>query len=59
MTREQTAEVNSRLAELKCEFERRLKQIEHEHVMRLMATFQEFKARMFAVQNGRPMEGAE
>jgi len=59
MTREQSNEVNKRMAELNRQFKRRLAQIEHEHVMRLMATFQEFKARSFAIRNGRPMEPAQ
>jgi hypothetical protein len=54
MTREQSSELNTRMAELNRQFKRRIEQIEHEHVMRLMATFQEFKARTFAIKNNRP-----
>jgi len=59
VTRGQSNEVNKRMAELNRQFKRRLAQIEHEHVMRLMAIFQEFKARSFAVRNSRPMERAQ
>ena len=51
-----TAERNITYAALQRDFKRRLEQLEHEHVMRLMATFQEFKARAFAIKNGRPMD---
>ena len=51
-----TAERNVNYATLQREFKRRLEQLEHEHAMRLMATFQEFKARAFAIKNGKPMD---
>lgn len=49
-------ERNRAHADLAREFKRRIEQLEHEHVMRLLATFQEFKARGFAIKEGRPME---
>ena len=55
---ERAAAANSAMAGLQREFKKRLEQLEHEHVMRLMATFQEFKARAFAIKNGRPMPGS-
>ena len=56
MTKEQTALLNSRMAVLRREFKRRLEGLEHEHVMRLMALFQQFKLAAFAIRNGRPMD---
>jgi hypothetical protein len=51
----QTAELIAALAELDRQFKLRLEQLEREHTMRLMALFQEFKARAFATKNKRPM----
>ncbi len=56
---ERAAAANSAMAGLQREFKKRLEQLEHEHVMRLMATFQEFKARAFAIKNGKPMNHRE
>lgn len=52
---EQTAEVVTALAELDRQFKTRLEKVEREHVIRMMALFQEFKARAFAIRNKRPM----
>ncbi len=42
-------------AQLAREFNRRLSALEHEHVMRLMALFQEFKARAQAIRKSHEM----
>jgi hypothetical protein len=50
---ERAARINRDGAKLKEEFQKRLQQLEHEHVIRLLALFQEFKARSSAIAGHR------
>ena len=52
--RERASETVVALAKLREDFKRRVEMLEREHVRRLLATFQEFQARAFAVKNGKP-----
>lgn len=47
-----SAEINSQLAELRRQMKRRIEQLEHEQVVKLLATFQEFHARAAAIRRG-------
>jgi hypothetical protein len=50
---ERTARINRSVAELKREFKKRMQQLEHEHVLRLLALFDEFKCRSQAIAGHR------